>query len=197
MQKIFETLIDSYVDNKVGIAENFLNESLAANLKDNLYLLYAQEAMKNAGTGNEELILQNKLIRSDKIYWLDRNHNDLFENEFLDLIERFVIYLNATCYTGITGFEFHYAMYEAGSFYSRHFDRFRNDDSRQFSLITYLNSDWIYGHGGELCIYHEAGHQQLVAPNNGKSVFFKSNELEHEVLLTHEPRMSITGWLKR
>lgn len=46
MQKIFETLIDSYVDNKVGIAENFLNESLAANLKDNLYLLYAQEAMK-------------------------------------------------------------------------------------------------------------------------------------------------------
>lgn len=84
MQKIFEDLIDSYVDNKVGIAENFLNESLAANLKDNLYLLYAQEAMKNAGAGNEELRLQNKLIRSDKIYWLDRNHNDLFENEFLD-----------------------------------------------------------------------------------------------------------------
>jgi SM-20-related protein len=92
MQKIFETLIDSYVDNKVGIAENFLNESLAANLKDNLYLLYAQEAMKNAGTGNEVLILQNKLIRSDKIYWLDRNHNDLFENEFLNLIEQFVQY---------------------------------------------------------------------------------------------------------
>jgi SM-20-related protein len=197
MQKIFETLIDSYVDNKVGIAENFLNESLAANLKDNLYLLYAQEAMKNAGTGNEVLILQNKLIRSDKIYWLDRNHNDLFENEFLDLIEQFVIYLNATCYTGITGFEFHYAMYETGSFYARHYDRFRNDDSRKFSMITYLNSDWIEGHGGELCIHHEAGHQQLVAPNNGKSVFFKSNELEHEVLLTHEPRMSITGWLKR
>lgn len=197
MQKIFETLIDSYVTNKVGIAENFLNESLAGHLKDNLYLLYAQEAMKNAGTGNDKDILQNKLIRSDKIYWLDRNHNDLFENKYLDLIERFVIFLNTTCYTGITGFEFHYAMYEAGSFYSRHFDRFRNDDSRQFSLITYLNSDWIHGHGGELCIYHDGGNQQLVTPNNGKSVFFKSNELEHEVLLTHEPRMSITGWLKR
>jgi len=197
MQKIFETLIDSYVDHKVGIAENFLNESLAAHLKENLSLLYREEAMKNAGTGNEEHILQNKLIRSDKIYWLDRNHNDLYENEFLDLIEQFIIYLNATCYTGITGYEFHYAMYETGSFYAKHFDRFRNDGSRQFSLITYLNCDWIDGHGGELCIYHEAGHKQLVAPNNGKSVFFKSNELEHEVLLTHAPRMSITGWLKR
>lgn len=74
--------------------------------------------MKNAGTGNEKDILQNKLIRSDKISWLDRNNNDLFENKYLDLIERFVIFLNTTCYTGITGFEFHYAMYEAGSFYS-------------------------------------------------------------------------------
>lgn len=74
--------------------------------------------MKNAGTGNEKDILQHKLIRSDKISWLDRNHNDLFENKYLDLIERFVIFLNTTCYTGITGFELHYAMYEAGSFYS-------------------------------------------------------------------------------
>jgi SM-20-related protein len=28
-------------------------------------------------------------------------------------------------------------------------------------------------------------------------VFFKSDELLHEVLLTNERRMSVTGWLKR
>jgi SM-20-related protein len=31
---------------------------------------------------------------------------------------------------------------------------------------------------------------------NGKGVFFKSGELEHEVLLANKMRMSITGWLK-
>jgi SM-20-related protein len=31
---------------------------------------------------------------------------------------------------------------------------------------------------------------------SGKSVFFKSSELVHEVLTTNKPRMSITGWLK-
>ena len=31
---------------------------------------------------------------------------------------------------------------------------------------------------------------------DGKTVFFKSSELAHEVLLTNKARMSITGWLK-
>ena len=40
-------------------------------------------------------------------------------------------------------------------------------------------------------------HLTIVGPRYaGKSVFFKSNELEHEVLVTYLPRMSITGWLK-
>jgi len=51
------------------------------------------------------------------------------------------------------------------------------------------------GNGGELQIHH-ADHLQNISPTNGKSVFFKSSELAHEVLLTHVPRMSITGWLK-
>ena len=62
-------------------------------------------------------------------------------------------------------------------------------------MIMYLNDDWEIRDGGELCIYHENG-KQNISPNNGKSVFFKSSELEHEVLVTHKPRMSITGWLK-
>ena len=48
---------------------------------------------------------------------------------------------------------------------------------------------------GELRIYH-VDEEQNISPNNGKSVFFKSSDLAHEVLLTHKQRMSITGWLK-
>jgi SM-20-related protein len=62
-------------------------------------------------------------------------------------------------------------------------------------MIIYLNADWQEGDGGELCIHHSDSFQSI-APVNRKSVFFLSGELEHEVLVTHEPRMSITGWLK-
>jgi SM-20-related protein len=34
-------------------------------------------------------------------------------------------------------------------------------------------------------------------PHAQTSVFFKSDELEHEVAMAHRSRMSITGWLKR
>jgi SM-20-related protein len=110
-------------------------------------------------------------------------------------MDKFVRYLNRTCYTGITGYEFHYALYEQGSFYKRHLDQFKNNTSRAYSIIMYLNADWQEKDGGELVLYH-LDHIQTIAPMNGKCVFFKSSELEHEVLITHQPRMSITGWLK-
>jgi len=191
----FNTLIDSFIDNKVGIAENFLSESLASHLRVNLNNLYAGERLLSAGTGNDKTTVHNKLVRSDKIYWLDRNHHDAHEDDFFDLMDSFISYLNSTCYTGITGYEFHYTMYETGSFYTRHIDQFKNNGSRQYSMIMYLNENWKENDGGELCIHHN-GHLQNIAPVNGKSVFFKSSELEHEVLLTNKPRMSITGWLK-
>jgi SM-20-related protein len=196
MQKIFDTLIDSFIDNKVGIAENFLSESLATALKVNLLALYANNQLQAAGIGNELIVAKDKQIRSDKIYWLDRSHNDASENAFFDLMDTFVTHLNSTCYTGITGYEFHYACYETGSFYKKHLDQFRNNDSRQFSMIMYLNPHWQEVDGGELCIYHQDTTQQI-SPLNGKSVFFKSSELLHEVLLTNKPRFSITGWLKK
>ena len=195
MLKTFNTLIDSFIDNKVGIAENFLSEALASHLKDNLKKLYSEKQLLNAGTGNETVIVQDKLVRGDKIYWLDRKHNDPYENDFFDLMDQFVIHLNSSCYTGITGYEFHYTMYEKGSFYKKHLDQFRNNGSRQYSMIMYLNADWKEKDGGELCIHH-GDNLQNITPTNGKSVFFKSSELEHEVLLTNKSRMSITGWLK-
>lgn len=139
--------------------------------------------------------MHNKLVRSDLICWLDRKNNNSPENDFFDLIDSFVSHLNSTCYTGITGYEFHYTLYEKGSFYKKHIDQFSNNESRQYSMIMYLNDDWRAEDGGELCIHH-GNILQNISPVNGKSVFFKSNELAHEVLLTHKPRMSITGWLK-
>lgn len=195
MDILFDKLIDSYLENKVGVTENFLSESLAQHLKDNLLALFSKNQMKVAGTGNNKKLIYNRQVRSDVIYWLDRKNGDQYENQFFDLIDQFVAYLNRTCYTGITGYEFHYAMYEKGSFYKKHIDQFLDNKGRAFSIIMYLNENWQVGDGGELCIYLATG-SQIIAPVNGKCVFFKSSELEHEVLLSHKPRMSITGWLK-
>lgn len=195
MEKIFDCLIDSYIKEKVGVTKDFLSLSLATNLKENLLKLFKDQQLLSAGIGNNLLVNQDKLIRSDVIYWLDRSHNNQYENDFFDLMDKFVLYLNQTCYTGITGYEFHYTLYEPGTYYAKHIDQFQNNGSRQYSMIMYLNADWKAEDGGELCIYQNETPQNI-SPDSGKSVFFRSSDLLHEVLVTHKRRMSITGWLK-
>jgi SM-20-related protein len=194
VERAFESIITSFLKNRVGLIDNFLNEELSSKLKENLLLLLFKKQLKVAGIGNNSKFLTNKSIRSDHIYWLDRKHNNIHENRFFDLIDEFVQYLNKTCYTGITGYEFHYAYYDKGSSYKRHLDQFQDNSNRAYSMIMYLNSNWIPSDGGQLCIYHQ-DNSQIISPINGKCVFFKSSELEHEVLLNQNPRMSITGWL--
>lgn len=195
MEKIFDVLIDSYIKNKIGIATDFLSEALSLHLKQNLAALYADKQLKAAGTGAFLQVEHNPLNRGDKIHWLDRRHENIHELAFFDLMDAFINYLNASCYTGITGYEFHYTLYEHGSFYKKHLDQFRTNDSRKFSMIIYLNENWVIADGGELCVHFEDENQRI-APTLGKTVFFKSDELAHEVLITNKARMSITGWLK-
>ena len=192
MDSVFDELIDSYLATNVGTVSNFLSTALSAHLVDNINTLYAGDLLLSAGTGNNKLVNHDKLIRSDKIYWLDRVHNNIHENAFFDLMDSFVSHLNKSCYAGITGYEFHYTLYEKGSFYKRHLDNFKQNGTRAYSMIMYLNAEVS---GGALRIYQDNGSRDI-SPNAGKSVFFKSNQLEHEVLITYLPRMSITGWLK-
>ncbi len=195
MENSFETLITSYIENKVGIAQHFLSDQLANNLKQNLLSLQQHNLLLSAGTGNTKQVSYDTDVRSDSIYWLDKKNNNPFENEFFIQIEAFIKYLNESCYTGITGYEFHYALYEKGDFYLKHLDQFKNNPSRKYSMISYLNPNWQESDGGELLI-HQLDNNQKIAPTQGKTVFFKSDELVHEVLLTQNTRMSITGWLK-
>ena len=142
MEDCFETLISSYLDTKVGMVPDFISEELAENLVQRLFELKEQNLLKAAGIGNVAKLTHNAEIRSDAIYWLARNNNNEFENQFLDQVDAFVTYLNRSCYTGITGYEFHFALFDKGSFYRKHLDQFQNNSSRQFSMITYLNQNW-------------------------------------------------------
>lgn len=195
MENSFEALIATYIENRVGVCEHFLSTELANSLKQNLLDLNAKSLLLDAGVGNLDKVTYDGAIRSDSIYWLDKKHNNEFENAFFEQIELFIAYLNSSCYAGITGYEFHYSLYEKGDFYLKHLDQFKNNPSRKYSMISYLNANWEESHGGELLI-HQLDNNQKISPTQGKTVFFKSDELVHEVLITQNTRMSITGWLK-
>ncbi len=192
----FEILISSFISEKVGIANHFLSDELTDNLKQNLLTLLEKNQLVKAGIGNDNKLLFDDKVRNDSIYWLDRKHDNEYENDFLDQIDDFIKYLNRSCFAGITGYEFHYSLYEIGGFYKKHIDQFQDNSNRKYSMISYLNDDWQKSDGGELVVYQTYNNKHIT-PTQGKTVLFKSNELQHEVLVTRKQRMSITGWLKR
>lgn len=196
MNHSFDQLIDSYLDNNIGIDTAFLTTTLCNGLHQNILQLQKDGLMTAANIGNQEVKDSTQKMRGDKIYWMDKSHDNIFELQFLQQVEDFITHLNRTCYTGINGYEFHYAVYEEGSFYKRHKDQFKNDSNRKYSLISYLNNDWLEEDGGQLVVYQNETAQKI-QPQSQTAVFFKSDDMEHEVTKANRSRMSITGWLKR
>jgi SM-20-related protein len=72
LEKIFNTLIDSFIVNRIGIADNFLSESLSRNLKENLKTHYLKHQLKPAGIGESQNVAYDDSFRGDSIYWLDK-----------------------------------------------------------------------------------------------------------------------------
>jgi len=196
MNNQFDLLIDSYLDTNVGVDAGFLTAELATGLRQHLIQLQNDDQLTAAGIGNETVKDNHQKMRGDHIYWMDKAHTNIYEKEFLQLAEDFIERLNSTCYAGINDYEFHYAVYGEGSFYKRHKDQFKNDDNRKYSLINYLNTDWLEADGGQLWVY-EKDKAKKILPQSQTAVFFKSDEMEHEVRTSNRQRMSITGWLKR
>jgi Rps23 Pro-64 3,4-dihydroxylase Tpa1-like proline 4-hydroxylase len=196
MHNPHDQLIDSFLENNIGIDTDFLSEDLSNGLQENIKQLEADDLMTYAGVGNETIMDATQQMRGDKIYWMDKSHDNAFEQQFLTQIESFIERLNSTCYTGINGYEFHYAVYGQGTGYKRHKDQFKNDSNRKYSLINYLNNNWLEADGGQLLVYQNDDVQKI-QPQSQTAVFFKSDEMEHEVVKANRNRMSITGWLKR
>lgn len=100
---------------------------------------------------------------------------NLHEVQFLEKIKQFIHYLNTTCYTQINQFEFHYAYYEAGSFYKRHLDQFKSHRGRKYSLVVYLNEKWQDSDGGNLRLYLDELEADVL-PVGGRAVCVFSTE---------------------
>ena len=194
MFNTYEKLIQGFLDKGFESVDDWLTSEELACLRKSLLAHYENHRFHTAGVGNKEALQVVERIRNDHIFWLDSSLANECEKRFLEKIDEFVQHLNRTCYAGIRAHEFQYALYEAGSFYKKHVDRFINDDKRRFSIVFYLSECWNEGDGGELLIYGDKSVTKI-EPVPGRVVFFNS-EIPHEVLPTNKVRLSLTGWLK-
>jgi len=193
----FEKLIQGLMNDQYGCCDDFVNEESVSGLRNNIQSLSRLRDLQLAGMGKDLDFQKDSQIRGDKIKWIEKESEDTYEKKFLKKIAHFIQHLNKTCYTSILDFESHYASYEKSSFYKRHVDQFRNDRGRKYSIIMYLNEDWQKEDGGDLSLYPAKGAQINISPIGGRMVFFKSDEMEHEVHPSHtRDRISIAGWLK-
>jgi SM-20-related protein len=190
----YEELIQGLLDKGFGSVDNWLEKEELDCLRKSVLDRYQGGLFHQAGIGAKENFQKAEEIRKDQVFWLDKPEMGSCEHDFFLKMDDFIQYLNRTCYAGIKNYEFHYAVYEEGSFYKKHIDQFVNDPGRKFSFVTYLSESWEPGDGGELMLYTEK-EILTIAPTPGKILFFKS-DLPHEVLRTNKTRLSLTGWLK-
>ena len=158
--------------------------------------LYRHNQMTLAGIGRGAALQHNPAIRQDFIYWL--TGDSIVQQRYHGVMDKLRQTLNCSLMLGLFEFEAHYAVYEAGAFYKRHYDSFSGNANRIVSVVTYLNDKWSETDGGELLIYAPDQQKiiQRIIPNAGTLIVFLSEKIPHEVAVTYQQRMSITGWFR-
>ncbi len=194
------------------VMDNFITNTTAMALSNEINLLYETANMHEAGTG-QALISINKHLRGDSIYWLDEADASIAQQVYFGQMEALRLGLNQHLYLGLCSLESHLALYPIGAGYKKHIDRFKSANNsqkidtaiRQISCILYLNQDWLEADGGHLRLYINALEATAespakaalainISPLSGRLVMFLSDTFYHEVLPAIRDRKSLTGW---
>ncbi|ACO80940.1 2OG-Fe(II) oxygenase family [Azotobacter vinelandii CA] len=146
------------------------------------------------GRGGRQLVQEG--VRGDYTAWLEPGQCAPGD-AWLALMESLRQTLNRELFLGLEELECHFALYPPGAFYRRHFDRFRDDDSRTVTVVLYLNEAWQPDEGGELRLYLPGGRAHDMMPQGGSLACFMSASFPHEVLPATRERLSLTGWFRR
>lgn len=185
--------MDQLAYNDYVIVDDFITDQLFESVMHFFSEMEKEDKLKKAGIGALQDFQVKAEVRGDFIYWLEEDRDIQFK-PFFTMMDELKQKLLRYCYLSLSGSEFHIAKYPAGSFYHRHLDQFSERSNRQITVLVYLNKNWKKGDGGELVI-HKEGNEIIVEPVAKRLLLFKSDLIEHEVLTTHVPRYSLTGWL--
>ena len=157
-----------------GRALNSLKYEQYQLLRTTAQELYKQGLYRSAKIGLKVASHKNDAIRTDEILWLENNETNTAIQFYLEQIKQLLQLFNQSLFLGLNEFETHFANYQPGTFYKKHIDEY----------------------GGALMLYNkEEQLLQQVAPLENRFICFNS-ELPHEVSITHQPRYSLTGWMK-
>jgi len=116
--KLYSKITDALVEDGYIVIENALVSELAQELSQ---LSKNITNYKQAGISHASTLDKNR--RKDKIYWLDANNE--FTCKYLEFTDGLQNYLNRHLYLGLKYYESHFALYEVGDFYEKHFDAFK------------------------------------------------------------------------
>ncbi|DAB29911.1 MAG TPA: proline hydroxylase [Sulfurimonas sp. UBA12504] len=188
---LYSKITDALVRDGYIVVPNAISSALSQNL---CILAKNFQNFKRAGISLHKTINAN--ARRDKILWLD--HDNAAQSEFLNFTEGLKEFLNRELFIGLSYFESHFALYEEGDFYEKHYDAFANSKNRVVTVVYYLNENWdVESEGGELVIYDEKdAFVGKVLPESDTLVVFMSEKFPHEVLEAKRERYSIAGWFR-
>lgn len=195
----YERVAIEVAENGYAIWDTFLTGAEVLDILEVLNTRLDDGEFKKAGVGSGNDYKQLHGIRGDYIRWIEPKAALPPTQVFLHRVTELMQTFNRICYLGLKDFETHFTYYPAGSRYAKHVDQFKADDHRRISFVCYLNLDWQPGDGGELRIYgHDADGNETytdVQPLAGRLACFRADTVEHEVLLAHKTRYSLTGWM--
>lgn len=190
----YEHIADGLASEGYAIVDDFLTQQEVNHI---LNLDEFKEGLfhfRKAGIGKQADKQINEAVRGDYIRWIDKSKAAPPLQHYLMKLDELIRYLNRSLFLSVRDYEVHMTIYPPGTYYKRHLDQFRADDHRKLSAICYLNNGWTDADGGQLRMYLPTGVRD-VTPEAGRLVCFRSDKIEHEVMVAHRERLSLTGWL--
>lgn len=186
--------LDQLASNDYLIVDDFISDQLFDKIQQYFQDQLDESEFSKAAIGSSQDRQIESSIRGDFIYWLDQQEDSEI-SELFALFDEVVAHLKQQLFLSLSDYEFHFALYPPKTRYEKHVDQFHGKRNRVISMLIYLNENWHPGDGGELKIYESDGEETLVEPLAKRLVMFKSDTVEHEVMLTNIHRKSLTGWL--
>lgn len=181
-------------------SNELISIKLCRKLKIEIDSLYSNRFLIKAKIGTLHKKETNYTVRGDYIYWFENPLQSPEQEKITEEISAIGNAIKRNLYMNFNSLESHYALYPPGSHYAKHLDNSQGKNTRYLTFVLFLNDKWKPGHGGELSIYREDETHLIelhIEPKIGKLVLFLSNNIYHEVLLTNQPRYSLTGWFSQ
>jgi len=199
MDKISEEIITQLEEQRYFVIDDLLSKTDLQNLHQEALRRDKLKLFEPAKIGRGAKQQREINIRGDWTSWIEEEDSNDSLQKYFNLIEDLTKQINKIFFTGLKHFECHFSYYPAGTFYKKHVDQFQGHTARQLSCILYLNLNYKIEDGGELVIYsqHDSNKElSRIHPLGGRFVCFLTKDLHHEVLMSHQDRFALTGWVR-